>query len=156
MNKERLSLLAFSLLYFFCAGCVQFPSQKGTRIGHAVPITLYTSDEKPHSAVQLSIQEGTKMGDPGLKHGFHAKTGWQDKFLATKAILVDKNCVVLDSSKYGDRRLKVSGTIQFRTPVDSNGARLISYTPRISSNSPVVFVTLKARAKDIVELNLVK
>jgi hypothetical protein len=137
MIKPNYSLVLLTLV-FVCAGCDtdRLSSQTGTWIGLAEPLTLYNMNGIPHRVLKLVIQEGTKMDDGGYNEGSFdtskvMKEEEKGRFFSPTVVIVDKKYYAVDSGLYGGMRLKIRGTIEIASAIDSNDkSRLIWITPK--------------------------
>ena len=123
MKPKLLLCLALVLSGGLFAGCglmvENMPSQKGTWIGIATPVTLYDAKRMPHDALQLVIQEGPAYwGDGPLK----------GQFILPKAVIVDKKYYTVDVKQYEGRRLKIRGEVEIAEVIDSKDGTILMWT----------------------------
>lgn len=132
------------LLLLFCSGCEtdKMPSQTGTWIGVAKPVTLYDAKRLPHEVLQLVLQEGPKIDNGSLK----------GLFLFPKAVIVDKRNYTVDMEKYDGHKLKISGHIVISSAIDRNDkCELMWTTPKLDyehMNPPAIIRTKRIEIID--------
>jgi hypothetical protein len=96
----------------------RMPSQKGTWIGVAQPVTLYDAKQLPHEVLQLVIQEGPTIDNGSIK----------GQFLLPKAVIVDKRYYTVDTKKYEGQRLKIRGVVEISVVIDRNDKTELMWT----------------------------